>query len=177
MALRLALTALLLLLAAPGHGQQSPAPAERVKAAFLYKFIGYVEWPASAFASAASPMVIGVAGDDAIAADLEAAVRGRKAGMRPLQVVRLDGGTIPPGCCHVLFAGRGADAPALLGLTRGLPVLTVSDAAGEAPDGSIINFVFDQGRVRFDIHRGVAERNGLQLRSQLLGVARKVTPQ
>jgi len=62
-------------------------------------------------------------------------------------------------------------------VTRGnwLPsVLTVTEAATEHPKGSIINFLAAEDRIRFDISREAAERNGLQLRSQLLGVARQV---
>ena len=62
----------------------------------------------------------------------------------------------------------------MLAHAQGRPVLTVTETATEHPKGSIINFLAVDERVRFDISREAAERNGLQLRSQLLGVARQV---
>jgi hypothetical protein len=150
---------------------------ERVKAAFLAKFAAYVEWPTGTFDSPSSPIVIGVASADAIAVELENAVSGRNVAGRSLTVRRLAANEDAASCCHVLFVGarheRGRAAD-LLAHAQGHPVLTVTDRQGDHPRGSVINFVFLDDRVRFDIARDAAERNGLQLRSQLLGVARQV---
>lgn len=150
-------------------------PPERVKAAFLYKFAAYVEWPAHAFPQPESPIVIGVAGADAIAAELEQAIPGRKVGGRPIAVRRLGRDEAANADCHILFIGSGEKSAAeILTRAQGHPVLTVTDAEAAHPKGSIINFLAAEGRVRFDISRESAERNGLQLRSQLLKVARQV---
>jgi hypothetical protein len=160
---------------------EEPALAmqERVKAAFLYKFAGYVEWPPRAFAEAASPIVIGVAGADAIAHELERAAVGRTVAGRGVQVRRLARGEKAEACCQILFIAERerARSPDLLAQAQGKPVLVVTEAEAEHPKGSIINFVPADNRVRFDISREAAERNGLQLRSQLLSVARQVSPQ
>ena len=150
---------------------------ERIKAAFLYKFAAYVEWPRDTFADAASPIVIGISGADSLALELEQAIAGRDVAGRPLRVRRLARGESASDCCQILFVGAGqerARAAQLLTDAQGHPVLTVTDASAEHPKGSIINFLAAEDRVRFDISREAAERNGLQLRSQLLGVARKV---
>jgi hypothetical protein len=162
--------------AAPG----APSPLQdRVKAAFLAKFASFVEWPAGAFESPESPLVIGVTNSDAIAAELEAAVGGRSVSGRSLVVRRLGARDKPGSCCQVLFVG--GDDPSrvaeLLAQVQGQPVLTITDRDAAHPHGSVINFVSADERVRFDIARGAAERNGLQLRSQLLGVARQVRAQ
>lgn len=152
----------------------------RVKAAFLYKFASYVEWPESAFATAESPIVIGVAGSETIARELGQAVVGRKVGDRPMEVRQLAGGVRGAGCCHILFIGAQSEpaiAAALLARSVGQPVLSVTDAGRIHPAGSVINFVETDDRVRFDISRAAAHRNGLQLRSQLLAVARQVEVQ
>ncbi len=151
---------------------------ERVKAAFLAKFPAYVEWPSAAFPASDSPIVIGVVNADSIAAELETAVAGRSVAGRPLSVRRLGPGE-SAACCHVLFVGSSGESRVAQVLTQaqGHPVLTVTDRGSDHPHGSVINFVSLEDRVRFDIARDAAERNGLQLRSQLLGVARQVRTQ
>jgi hypothetical protein len=158
---------------------EDPASAmQRIKAAFLYKFAAYVEWPASTFPESESPIVIGVAGSEGIAQELEGASAGRTAAGRPVRVHKLARGERANSCCHILFIGeddRGYRAE-LLAQVQGQPVLTVTDVGNEQPKGSIINFLTADDRVRFDISRGTAERSGIQLRSQLLGVARHIDP-
>jgi hypothetical protein len=157
--------------------EEAAALNERVKAAFIAKFASYVEWPSDAFPAPDSPIVIGVANAGAIAGELETAVSGRSVGGRPLAVRRV-GPNERASCCQVLFIGgaEGARTAELLAQAQGHPVLTVTDRAAEHPRGSVINFVSSDDRIRFDIARDAAERNGLQLRSQLLGVARQVKP-
>jgi hypothetical protein len=171
-----------LLLAAPmafAAAEEGAALQERVKAAFLAKFPSYVEWPSGAFPAADSPIVIGVLNADSIAGELETAVAGRSVAGRALTVRRIGAGESAAGCCQVLFVGSRADSRAaqVLAQSQGHPVLTVTDRGSDHPHGSVINFVSLDDRVRFDIARDAAERNGLQLRSQLLGVARQVRPQ
>ena len=159
-------------------GSAHADPIERIKAAFIYKFASYIEWPGNAFDAAESPIVIGVAGSESIARELERTVAGRKSGARALEVRRIDGADLGPGCCHVLFVSAEsapATTAALLAEAEGRAVLSVTEARLSHPPGSVINFLEADDRVRFDISRGAAERNGLQLRSQLLAVARNVT--
>lgn len=146
---------------------------QRIKAAFLYKFATYVEWPANAFAEPESPIVIGVSGAEPIAQELEQAVLGRKVSGRSVQVRRIAKGDAANDCCQILFVG-GDRVTDMLAQALGHPVLTVTEVSAEHPKGSIINFLAAEDRVRFDISREAAERNGLQLRSQLLAVARQV---
>ena len=180
MAIRRALIALLFLIAAPWTIAQAPAAETRIKAAFLYKFAEYVEWPANAFATAASPLVIGVIDADLLAAELASAVAQRQVAGRSVKVRRIPSGETVDDGFHVLFvgaAGGAARRAQVLAQAGAHPVLTVTDDGAKHPGGSIINFVADDNRVRFDISREHAEKNGLQLGSQLLRVARKVTPQ
>ena len=173
--------ALLFCVLPAGAATEDPDTAvDRIKAAFLYKFASYVEWPATAFRQPDSPLVIGVAGADDIAEELERVVAGRNVGGRSVRVLRVAGAGNAGNCCHILFIGarnERAHVQELLGDTRGHPVLTVTDADAEHPNGSIINFLAVSHRVRFDISRQAAERNGLQLRSQLLAVAHQVSMQ
>jgi hypothetical protein len=172
--------ALVMALAAPvGEAKEEESALtlqQRVKAAFIYKFASYVEWPRATFAEAETPIVIGVADAEAIARELERAVQGRKVGDRPVHVRRLARSEATADCCQILFVGgEGAGRfREMLDHLHGQPVLTVTDVAAGLPKGSVINFLSADDRIRFDISREAAERNGLQLSSQLLSVARRV---
>jgi hypothetical protein len=172
------LVLVLALAAAPCCAAEEPALAiqQRIKAAFLYKFAAYVEWPPGVFSQPDTPIVIGVAGANAIALELEQAVAGRTIGGRPVAVRRIARAESVDECCQILFIGTGerARTAELLARAEGHPVLTVTEVDAQHPKGSIINFLATEDRIRFDISREAAERNGLQLRSQLLGVARQV---
>jgi hypothetical protein len=176
--MRSALILALVAWASAAFAAEDPAPLleQQVKAAFLYKFAAYVEWPPGVLAEAESPIVIGVASADRIAQELDQAVRGRTIAGRTVQVRRLEPGESADDCCHILFIGAGERrrAKELLARSQGRPVLTVTDSGVEHPKGSVINFLAYENRVRFDISREAAERNGLVLRSQLLAVARQV---
>ncbi|MCE9659803.1 MAG: YfiR family protein [Burkholderiales bacterium] len=144
-----------------------------VKAAYLYKFLTYVDWPAPAFASAEAPQVIGVLGADDVLAELQRMVVGRTVNGHPLVATR-----VAPGdsidLLHVLYIGRSARSAAPLRAAAGRPILTITDAPTGLAEGSALNFVLVQGRVRFEASLLAAERAGLKLSARLLAVAERV---
>jgi len=147
----------------------------QVKAAYLYKFAGYVEWPHTAMASDHAPLVIGVMGDEALAEDLESLLRHRAEDARPVSVVRVKAFEALPSL-HVLFIGRSESdhlAP-LIRAARERPILVVTDIDGALALGSMINFEVAGGRVRFDVGLASAQKSGLTLSSRLLAVAQVV---
>jgi hypothetical protein len=162
--------------AGPAAAQEATPLERRVKAAFLYKFAGYVEWPASAFRAGDQPLVIGVLGDDALAEDLERAVRGRTSGGHPVLVRWVDDAA-NPGDVHLLFVARSEHhrVADVLRAVRQRPVLVVTESRDALRQGSMINFVLDQGRVRFEVDLDAVSRSGLGLSSRLLSVARNVS--
>ena len=165
-----------LALAAAPHALAQTGVTERgVKAAFVYKFLSYVEWPASAIAQPDAPIVVGVIGADDLAAELAEVVRGRTVGARPVEVRRLRAGEPPIGL-NALFIGAGEKsriAPlARAALPRNVLVITESDDALD--HGSVINLILVDGRVRFDVSLDAAERAGLKLSSRMLAVAHLV---
>ena len=169
----------LVALGAPAQAWAADPPTvleRRVKAAFLYKFAGYVDWPAPAFRGGAEPLVIGVIGDDALADELERLVQGRRSAGRPVQVRRIES-LQEPGNVHLLFLGRSHAhrIDEVVEAIRQRPVLLVSEAPGALRQGSMINFVIEEGRVRFEVDLDATQRNGLGLSSRLLTVARTVT--
>ena len=163
---------------APSHAQvtsEAQTNERSVMAAYIYRFITYVEWPASAFPSAEAPIVIGVVNADDIAAELEQIVQGRTAQNRRLQVRRIAPGEAGTGV-NVLFIG-GEAAPKFLQTAKTLTersVLTITGIDRGIEQGSVINFIQVDGRVRFEVNVAVAEKSGLRLSSRLLTVATRV---
>ncbi len=172
----LALLAGALAAAAPARAQPAGAALERgVKAAFLYKFLGYADFPAGAFGDPAAPLVIGVAGSEEMAAELGRIVAGRSVNNRAVVVKHIRDGD-NPGAVHMLFVA-GADcshAARVLRQAPASPLLAVTECSG-LPAGSVINFRIVEERVRFDVSLDAADKNNIKLSSRLLTVANHVS--
>lgn len=165
-----------LLGARPAAAQAPPGVvrASAVKAAFLYKFGSFVEWPPGSFAGTQSPLAIGIWGDDDVFRELEQISAGRLVEGRPVRVLRVqDAESLPR--VHILFCGgtREARVRELLAAARG-PVLTVADGPAGARVGAVLHFTEDEGRVRFNASLTAAARRGLKLSAKLLAVAQQV---
>jgi hypothetical protein len=155
------------------HAQQASEAA--VKAAFIYRFANYVEWPESAFAPDA-PFTIGVAGADEVAAELEKIVPGRTVNGRRVVMRRIAEGESARGL-HVLFIGKGVSNPrALLRSAQSPGLLVVTEGEHGLELGSAINLVVADDRVAFEVSLDAAERNGLRISARMLAVARRVAP-
>jgi hypothetical protein len=154
---------------------QAQSPLEQaVKAAYLYKFGAFVEWPATAFEGPAAPMQICVAGGDPFGALLDQAVRGQKIAGHPVAVLRVD--RVDKNlACQILFVApspRQAVADAL-DKVRGSPVLTVTDDSPDPASRGVIDFVLRDGHIRFRIDGRAAGGDGLAISSKLLSLAVK----
>lgn len=148
----------------------------RVKAAYLYKFAGYVEWPSGAFASEDSPLVIGVLGNDRLEQILSHMIVGKTVNGRALVVRRLEVGSPLQGV-HMLIVGT-LDTPTLRAIgeaVRGKPILVVSDAGQTRALDSMISFDLVDEHLRFNVALKPAETSGLKLRALMLTAARRVT--
>lgn len=144
-----------------------------IKAAYLYKFGLYVDWPPTAFSASTSPINLCIAGADPFGMDLDTAIRGQRINGRPIEVHRIKNVGRDSGC-HILYLGPGntQEASQSVDATRGNGVLTVSDVPGVG----IINFVIQGDRVRFVIDEEAAAQNGLAISSKLLSLAVNVRP-
>jgi hypothetical protein len=144
-----------------------------VKATFLYKFAGFVNWPPAAFESSSSPFVLCVLGDDPVAATIDMAAAGQQVSERTIAVRHLQ--TVDRDTrCHILYIAANIPPADAEDAVRGLPVLTVTDTRRTGK--SIVSFVVDNNRVRFDIDEAAAAENGLAISSKLLSLARTVRP-
>ena len=143
-----------------------------LKAAFLYKFAGYVTWPESAFPAPDTPITIAVIGADAVVENLSTMVLGRSAQGRPIVVRRVaPGGSLAD--AHIVFVGQSLknNFTRIAQTTDTRPILFVTDFEVAGAPGSAITFVRTGDRLRFEVHLEYAERRGLLLSSRLLDVA------
>ena len=170
------LVAMLISGGAPSFARGEPAPEYAVKAAFLYNFAKFVEWPADAFAGPASPIVFFVFGEDPFGDALKS-LKGKTANGRPI-VVRYAANLGELERCHLLFvsASEKANLPKILQATKSWSILTVGDMNGFAQDGGIINMVKEESRVGIEINLEAAQLSRLKISSKLLGLAKIVKP-
>jgi len=141
-----------------------------IKAAYLYKFGNYVEWPKPAFANSGSPFNLCLVGDDPFGALLDSAVEGQHVDGRAIVLRRLKSVSRDSGC-HILYLGIADPQRAgqVLESVRGESVLVVSDAGSGA--SGMIQFVLKDNRVRFNIDDDLARNSGLTISSKLLALA------
>ena len=173
-AIAASMTALAALASGPAQAQAVSEPA--VKAAYLYKFGGYLEWPPTAALPADAPFTIGVQGADEVAAELERLVPGRLVQGRRVEVRRVREGESLKGV-QVLFVGRGdANARETVRAATRLGIVTVTDADRGLELGSAIAFVPLEDRIGFEVSLPAAEKAGVAISSRMLGVARRVVP-
>jgi hypothetical protein len=147
--------------------------ADAVKAAFLFRFASYVQWPDDTPAS--GRFVIGVIGADPIAEQLERLLPGMTVRGLPAEVrhvtkpADLDG-------VHILYVGpgNGAASRALRTKAATLPILMVTDRDDGFASGGVINFLEASRNVRFEVSLVAADRARLSIDSALLAVAARV---
>jgi hypothetical protein len=154
----------------PPTGQES-----QIKAAFVFNFLKFVEWPAGRFDKTNSPVIVAVVGPSPIAGALEAMVMDRKLNGRQILVKVVDTAAAAS-CAHLLFLPaseerRFQEMLTPLALTG---VLTVGESEPFARGKGMITFVPDHDRVRFEINLDSADRAGLRISAQLLKLARAV---
>lgn len=159
-------------MAALARADPAPPSDERLKAAYLYRFLEYVEWPAGA---RDGPLTIAVLGDDRLVAELSRHVEGRKAHGRAIRAQAVRSAQEGLGA-DVLFVSqdRKRELARAARSNAHRPVLIVTETAGALERGSVINLLEVDGKMRFEVSLPAAERRGLKLSSRLLAVAMRV---
>ena len=150
-------------------------PEYLIKAAYLYKFALFTDWPESAFADPIAPLRVCVLGKDPFGPTL-ATIVGRKVGDRPV-VTSYYANVEGVERCHVLFisASKKERLAEILEHLQNRPVLAVADTPNFMQAGGIINFTMAEKEIGFEINATVAERVGLKLSSKLLRMAKPYT--
>jgi hypothetical protein len=144
-----------------------------VKAAFVFNFAKFIQWPPEAFKTPSDPLVICVVGQDQMANSLRETVNGNAIDGRPVIIRQIAIGQGP--CdCHILFVGTSAMKGFRSHPKESVGVLTVGETPGFAVDGGAITLKLEEGRVRFEINVAEAERQQLHISSKLLSLAQVV---
>lgn len=175
--LRRALALVLLLILAERAWAAGSELEYKVKAAFLFNFAKFVEWPSDSFSAPGEPVTLCILGDDPFGESLDAVVRGESLNGRPFVVHRTRDLREARGC-HVVFV-PGSESRRhgeILATLRGTGVLTVGEGPGFLSEGGVIRFVLDQNRVRFEVNLDAAGAHRLRLSSKLLRLARRIYP-
>lgn len=156
---------------------RAEAPTEyQVKAAYLFNFAKYVEWPRGTFKTEDAPIVIGVVGEDPFGEALDDALEGKVVEGRKLVAKRFASAEDARGAQIVFIAA--SEEPRLrqdLATLSGRSVLTVGDVDRFAERGGIAGFYTEGSKVRFRINVAAAARADLKISSQLLKLARIVS--
>lgn len=144
----------------------------QVKAAFLYNFAKFIDWPPNAFSDPKQPLSVCVYGHDPFDKVLEDSLLSKSIGERRISVGHASRLQDLEGCQLVFVAGAdGVRIPDLVKHLHGRPVLLVGESEGFATSGGAIQFTIEDGRVRFVINPDAAERAGLKVSSKLLALA------
>ncbi len=165
------------LLSFPNARTQPSAPSEyEVKAAYLYNFGRFVQWPAKATAAGDDSFGICVLGEDPFGPALHATIAGETIGGKSIVVRRISKSEQAVNC-RILFISSSEDRQLkeILAALDKTCVLTVSDMPQFARRGGMVQFILEENRVRFQVNLAIAERAGLTLSSQLLKLATSVT--
>ncbi len=151
------------------------APEYLIKAAFLFNFTKFVEWPPEAFKDGSSPVNLCILGKDpfgeALRSIRDKTVKGRRLSVRYVSRSEEITG------CHILFIGASEkeNLRQIMGFLKGSPILTVSDTEKFVERGGIINFIMVENKIKFEINPDAAQQCGLKISSQLLKLAKIVT--
>jgi hypothetical protein len=165
--LRLAACSLLCLTAA-ARGED--LPEYRLKAAFLYNFALFTEWPESVGAT----LNLCIFGKDPFGEEIDP-LQGKKVGSRGIAVQRKTSVESLHGCQVVFVAAPSVGSlPQVLDALRGSPVLTIADSPGATEKGAALNMRLVENRVAFDANLPAARAAGVNLSSKLLRLAREV---
>jgi hypothetical protein len=157
------------------RGQEVLPSEYQMKAAYLYNFAKFVEWPVKALPADNSDLVIGILGDDPFGNALESTVKDKKIEGHPLRI-RLYKSPKEARACHILFINSAEKKrwQEIIDALAGSNVLTVSeDWARFTTDGGMIYFFMDGRKVCFDINDEAAQKAGLKISSKLMVLRKK----
>lgn len=164
--------ALCALTTAPALGQTVIDREAQIKAAYVYRFLNYVHWPASQFASPQSPVVLGGVGDDPVNHLLKKVAESKNAGQRPLEYREVRSSEDAQGC-HIIFVSSSASAKLAEDLLHDSDahILYVGESSKFISHGGVINFLIRENKVRFELSRTNAGQRGLEVSSKLARLA------
>lgn len=163
---RLITILIILFIAAPAYLQTAIPKAE---ALFIYNFSRLIEWPVN---YRSGPFIIGVIGSSEVADELETYTKGKKVGTQDIQVMRYK---TPQeiAICHILFIpfSRTKQLPEISAALSGKSTLLITEKSGALNEGSAINFIILEDKMKFEINGANANKYGIKLSSKLQEMA------
>jgi hypothetical protein len=141
----------------------------QVKAALIFNFTKFIEWPTNAFTAEDTPFVIGIVGEDPFRGALDEALSREFVGKRPIKIERLSS-EADMSHCQMLFVSRSEKARAaeILSKVQNKPILTISETEGFGKMGGMVNFTMADKTVQFELNAGAAQSAGVKISSKLL---------
>lgn len=168
---------LVAMLATTDHATGQDASREsELKAAYMYNFSRYIEWPEDAFANATAPFVIGIVGGSAVEPHLATVAATKTIRNRAIRSVRVTQAEQAAGC-HMVLIGTQADPKLrddVLAAMAGKPILLVSEGPFSAVAHGGQHFVIQQNRLRVQTNSEQVRKRGLKISSKLLQVVEDV---
>jgi hypothetical protein len=157
-------------------GRQTPSVEAQVKAAFLFNFAQFIDWPSQALPDRAMPFTMCITGDPFDGA-LDKTIEGEMLNGHPIAIRRINQTDNVRGC-QLIYVGKAEAKRSLEFITaaNGNPILTVGDSEDFINAGGMIRFTEVAHRVRFEINPDAAERVSLRVSSRLLRLADIVRP-
>jgi hypothetical protein len=169
--LRAALT--ILLTAGWLRAADAPPSEYKLKAAFLFHFSQFVDWPAGSYADAKAPFVIGVLGKNPFATVLEQTIHGKSVGNHAITVQEFSSLAEATNNCQILFISSSEQQrlPEIFASLAGANILTVGEADNFGAAGGMIHFVLEGSKIRFRVNEVAATRARLKISAKLLSLA------
>lgn len=160
------------------HSQVQVSREYQLKAAFLFNFCQFVNWPAEAFPAADAPLVIGVLGTNPFGTYLEETVSGERIGGHNVEVRYFKDPSEITDCQLLFISGSDTkESSAVVAMVKGKSILTISDQPGFLKQDGMIRFMNQQNKIRFEINVEATRAAGLEVSSKLLRLADIYTPQ
>ena len=146
---------------------------EGIKAAFIYNFAKFIEWPAAPFASPTAPVTVGFVGGSALADSFEQNTKGKNANGRDFVIKRLSGASGAEQC-QIVYVADASQVGALTDALKGKPVLLIGEPEAILESGGAIRFIKEGAKVVFDLNLASVGTAGLKVDAKIQKAARTV---
>ncbi len=154
-----------------GTAQTKSINENQLKAAFIYNFTRFINWPPQSFTDAESPFIIGIFGEDRLSTHLNLLIKGEKLNNRPI-IIKTYSSAQKIGACHILFISSqsASEIKNQLWYINRKSTLTVSDMPNFAKTGGIIGFYKVQNKLKLQINMYEVKHSELIFSSKLLSL-------
>ena len=151
----------------------------KIKGAFLYHFLSYIDWPNEAFKAPDSPLVIGIFGEDPFGHILDKIADSKQIEGRSIQIIRATDAQTLLGS-HIVFVPgttKSEEEMALLKAVEGSYTLSVGETARFIENGGSVQFFLEGNKVRFQFNMPIVDNSSLRISSKLLDLAKRSSRQ